>query len=296
MSRFNDAFLKSLLVTVAVTLPLAACGPSAPARVSALEPQATGASRATAGELAPIPQNAALPIAQIGARGLVRCAAYDAGAVRCWGSPSTARPHEPQGVTIEAARSIAVSENSVCAVHDGGSVSCVRLDADDPGGEWRPSDVQSLAGVASLTISRDRGCAIHLDGSLSCWGSSVPLGGLGLEAAKPAVVAGVTAAASEERRAGCRRRWSASADRRDAPLLRPGQRRRDLLGRQQVMGRSEAIRLPSRSARAQWSVSRRRQRCTGRGEQRWWSPPTAAFTAPARPSSAHVAKMPRLGT
>jgi alpha-tubulin suppressor-like RCC1 family protein len=116
------------------------------------------------------------------------CALLDSGAVKCWGSNEAGQLgtdrsgfQEPAPVPVAGlsdATAIAAGQETTCAVHEGGTVSCwgenttglLGTGTNRPAHENKPKLVPGLTGVESVAIGFDHACAVHTDGTVSCWG------------------------------------------------------------------------------------------------------------------------------
>lgn len=115
------------------------------------------------------------PIADVALSQNAVCIARESGEVRCRGRYTDTKSEE--------AEQLALSEGSLCFLHDG-AVSCLG-DGVPNGPADKPVAVELPARVTSITASGNNTCALLEDGTARCWGSTHWVSGSAQQAPHP---------------------------------------------------------------------------------------------------------------
>ena len=213
-----------LLPTLAISLLLVACAPTASPVPSTTSAPPSASPTAAAPTPGPTPVPTATPVApptmgRIAAGYVHACAITDSRGVTCWGSgdlgsgsgDANAVPVDVPGLT-SGVTAIAAGGVHTCALTSGGGVTCWGSNEYGQLGDGTtsdsdvPVDVAGLAsGVTAISVGWSHTCALTSRGGVQCWGnnvwgwlgngtqtaSSVPVDVVGLGSGVSAVAAGV---------------------------------------------------------------------------------------------------------
>jgi alpha-tubulin suppressor-like RCC1 family protein len=125
------------------------------------------------------------PVRAFCARSSFTCAAVEAGAVYCWGSPiyvpTEPTPHWEVPTRIDglsAVTAVACEVERLCALHEDRTVSCFgengagQLGDGTKRSRYAPRPVVGLADVVELALGSNHTCAVTTHGAVHCWGAN----------------------------------------------------------------------------------------------------------------------------
>lgn len=123
----------------------------------------------------PIPVDVALDAVDAISLGARHSCALRAGRVLCWGDDSKGQiggggpRRSPVDVGISNVVDVAAGEETTCAVHVDGTVSCWGKEVYS-GATQVPTEVSSITDAQAVTVGSAHVCVLHEDGRVSCWG------------------------------------------------------------------------------------------------------------------------------